>query len=236
MVEFACVDPERGRYPKQPYVEMADGEFRMDSEYARFKPPSKVKIGSSGMTDNWGRYFRAGREWIVWGHTLDEAERKIWKRFAGNLSFTSSTSLPGNNRLAKQRGPSEGAWALWTLLKVVYGRGEMMGKSVAITVQKRLCQIWEADSEENSASHTARKNPDKGKKPAQTKKGKTDANARQSRQFRQSTDDQTQFLNGLRTTFAGATVEKLLVEKLVKDNVHLTDANRILGSDVSNIQ
>lgn len=93
MVDFACMDPERGRYPKQPYVEMADGEFRMDSEYARFEPPSKVKIGSSGMTNNWGRYFRAVREWTVSGHTLDEAEKKIWTKYAGDLSTLPSTNF-----------------------------------------------------------------------------------------------------------------------------------------------
>ncbi|KAL2683353.1 hypothetical protein Neosp_007823 [[Neocosmospora] mangrovei] len=141
--------------------------------------------------------------------------------------------------------------------KVAYQQKEMMGKSVAITVQKRypkadltkwplnedgptthsdFRQIWEVGGETHGASHTARKNSDKGKKPAQTKKGKTNANARQSRQSRQSTDDQTKFLNDLRTTVAGPTVEKLLVEKLVQDNAHLTNANRILASNAPGIQ
>lgn len=130
----------------------------------------------------------------------------------------------------------------------------MMGKSVAITVQKRypkadltkwplnedgptthsdFRQIWEPDGETHDASHTPPKNSDKGKKSTQTKKsekkreaGKTDANAYRS------TDDHTQFLNDLRNTVAGATDEKWLFQKLVEDSVHLMGANRILASNV----
>ncbi|EEU36931.1 uncharacterized protein NECHADRAFT_81081 [Fusarium vanettenii 77-13-4] len=245
MVDFACMDPEKGRYPKQPYVETADGEFRMDSEYTRFEPPSKIKMGSSSMTDNWDRYVRAGREWAKWEHTLDDKEKKIWT----------------NSRQQQTRqtnGPYESAWALWTLLKVVCRQKEMMGKSVAITVQKRyrkadltkwplnedgpttdpdFRQIWEAEGETHGASHTPTKDSDKSKKSTQTKKsekkkktGKTDANAHRS------TDDHTQFLNDLRNTVAGATAEKWLFQKLVEDNVHLTDVNRILASNVSSIE
>ncbi|KAJ4186826.1 hypothetical protein NW755_007558 [Fusarium falciforme] len=98
----------------------------------------------------------------------------------------------------------------------------MMGKSVAITVQKRypkadltkwplytdglttdrdFIEIWDADNGTDGASQTPPlKKQDKAKKSAQTKKtgkkktGKTDANAHRS------TDDRTEFMNDLRNT------------------------------------
>ena len=124
------MDLQHGFYPKQPYIETAGGEpadCAIESGYGRFDPPSKTKKGNSSMAENWDRYVQAGREWAKWGHTLEDKEKKIWKKYAGNLFTTPSTRLPGDNKLAKQKGVSEGAWALWMLLKVVYRQEEMMG-------------------------------------------------------------------------------------------------------------
>ncbi|KAH7232076.1 hypothetical protein B0J15DRAFT_574424 [Fusarium solani] len=232
------MDPERGHYPKQPYLETADGESAIQYDYARFDPPDTIKKGNSSM--------------------LEDKEKKIWKKYAGNLSTTPSTRLPGNNKLAKQKGASKGAWALWTLLKVVYRQKELMGKSVAITVQKRypkadltkwplntdwpttdrdFIDIWDAENGTDGASQIPPlKQQDKGKKSAQTKKtgkkktGKADANAHRS------TDDRTELLNDLRNTVAGVAAEKFTIEKLVKDNVYLKNVNRILALNVSSIE
>ncbi|KAI8669899.1 hypothetical protein NCS56_00793400 [Fusarium sp. Ph1] len=232
------MDPKRGHYPKQPYLETADGESAIQSDYACFDPPDTIKKGNSNM--------------------LEDKERKIWKKYAGTLSTTPSTRLLGNNKLAKQKGASKGAWALWTLLKVVYRQKELMGKSVAITVQKRypkadltkwplntdwpttdrdFIEIWDAENGTDGASQIPPlKKQDKGKKSAQTKKtgkkktDKTDANAHRS------TDDRMEFVNDLRNTVAGVAIEMFTIEKLVEDNVYLKNATRILASNVSSIE
>ncbi|KAI8665849.1 hypothetical protein NCS57_00807600 [Fusarium keratoplasticum] len=225
-VAFACMDPEHGRYPKQPYVETADGEFTIDPEYARFDPPGTIKKGNSSMAENWNRYAGAGCERAKWGYTLDDKERKIWKKYAGNPSITPSTSLPGNNKLSKQKGPSDGTWAHWTLLQVVYRQKEMMGKSVAITAQKRypradltkwplntngpttdsdFLEIWDAETASLIPLLSRSRRRARRRKKASKQTGKKDANAHRSMEVG------TELLDDLRNTVAGATAEKLLV-------------------------
>lgn len=179
---------------------------------------------------------------------LDENEKKIWKKFAGNLSTTPSTNLR-NNKLGKQQGASKGAWALWTLLKIIFEHKEMLTKTMAITVQKRYPQadltkwplitdgpttdsgsleIWDAGNATETASHTpSLKKQEKVKTSTQT--GQTDTNAHGS------TDVSTEILNTLRNTVAGAVAEKSIVNQVLKDNEHLKDANRVLTHSVATL-
>ncbi|RSL56781.1 hypothetical protein CEP54_008651 [Fusarium duplospermum] len=175
------------------------GAYEIVAGYEPFEPPTTIKKGNSPMADNWDRYIGAGR---------DDEEKAVWKKYAGNLSTTESARPLGNNKLAKQNETPKGAWALSTLVKVVYRWKEMKQKSG--------------------------KKVDKEKK-ARKKMGKKDAKTNAQRSTNDLTGARTEFLDDLRNTVAGVAAKKILVENLVEDHVHLKDANRSLSHNVSSM-
>ncbi|RSL75946.1 hypothetical protein CEP51_010408, partial [Fusarium floridanum] len=183
-------------------------------------------------------------------------EKAVWKKYAGNLSTTESTEFPGNNKLAKENRSAKGAWALWTLLKVVHRQKEMMDKTVAITIQKQhrkadltkwpldangptndpdFVRIWDVDDTPllPRSRRAARRRTRRRKPGSKTGKKEANANANAQRSTGDLTEARTGFLDDLRNTVAGVSAEKFLIEKLVEDSVHLKDANRNLSHKVS---
>jgi hypothetical protein len=102
----------------------------MSRTYVKFAAPKEPTEGSSKMEENWQHCIQAGKLWAEWGHALDDENRALCKAYAGDFFPMKSISLPGNHRTARPgRHCIADSWAIWTLMKVIYGKDKMLGNN-----------------------------------------------------------------------------------------------------------
>ncbi|KAF4459376.1 Cytochrome cd1-nitrite reductase-like C-terminal heme d1 [Fusarium albosuccineum] len=131
------IDPASGRFHSTA-SQLNDQSDHVKSGYPAFDTEQMPVMGGSSH----------------WGHRLPDNEKKIWRAGANNVHTTPSKNSPVNFRYAKGSLP----WTGLTMLKVIFGRNEVLPKKLALRFQAKFPKAdlakW-PPSEDGPTTHSA---------------------------------------------------------------------------------